>query len=106
MKLGQKLSSYTFYGGNVVCVPVLFFFFFHCHSFSKKLPSYTFYGGNVVSLALALPLLSASQVERKNRLCCCYLIICKSPGCYAIYNRNARVPEIRKFYSGLHEGVC
>ena len=27
VKLGQKLPSYTFYGGNVVCVLVLFFFF-------------------------------------------------------------------------------
>ena len=31
VKLGQKLPSYTFYGGNAVCVPVLFF---GCHSFS------------------------------------------------------------------------
>ena len=72
----QKLPSSTFYGGNVVCVPV-HFFFYRCRSFSpswqlafplfltatKKFLCFSFNEIGLLwflSLALALPLLSTS----------------------------------------------
>ena len=111
-----KLPSYTFYGGNVVCVPV--------HSFSLPLIftlvaasishfltgaiKFSCYSSNKIgllcflSLALALSLLSTSmwtlKLSRKKELSLLLLFfISKSPSGYAIYRRNARVLEMQNF---------
>ena len=112
-----KLPSCTFYGGNVVCVPV--------HSFSLPLIftlvaasishfltgaiKFSCYSSNKIgllcflSLALALSLLSTSmwtlKLSRKKELSLLLLLffISKSPSGYAIYRRNARVLEMQNF---------
>ena len=60
-----------------------------------------------LSLALALSLLSTliwilKFSRKKTGLCCCFFLS-KNPGGHAIYRRNARVLEMRKFLAGLHD---
>ena len=120
----QKLSTYTFYEGNVVCGPVQFFFapahfylggrwhFSFSHSrykiftlFSKRNWSSLFF----LSLALALPLLSTPmqtlKLSRKKESASFFLsFISKSPDGYAIYYRNAPVLEKQNFTPAYMKG--
>ena len=84
----QKLPSYTFYGGNVLCVPVPFCFSLSLiftlvatsisHFLTTTIKFSCFSSNKIVLcffLFLALPLsLFSTLIKRKTWLCCCFFL--------------------------------
>ena len=123
VKLGQKLPSYKFYGGNVVCVPVPFFslpliFTLVAVSISHFLTAaitFSPYSSNKIgllcflSLALALSLLCTSmqtlKLSRKKEsvLLLLFYYLLKSGLLYDL-PRKREGSWNTKFHPGLHEG--
>ena len=114
----QKLPSYTFYGENIVCVPVHFFFAAtHLHLGGLQLFSFSHRRHKIFMILFQRnwsPLFFISRPtsffvihvkvdikikprKRKNLLCCQAVFICKSLGGYEIYVRNGRVLEMQNF---------
>ena len=109
----QKLLSNTFYGGNVVCVPV--HYFFRCRSFSPwwqlafplfltAAMTFLCFSSNEIGLLWSFISRSSSFsviqtliLSRKKEWAFVVVFIFKRPGSYAIYRRNARVLEMQNF---------
>ena len=124
VKLGQKLPSYKFYGGNVVCVPVPFFslpliFALVAASISHFLTAaitFSPYSSNKIglicflSLALALSLLCTSmqtlKLSRKKEsvLLLLFYYLLKSGLLYDLPPKNVRVLEIQNFTPAYMRG--
>ena len=120
----QKLPCYTFYGGNVVCVPVHFFslpliFTSVAPSISHFLTTaikFSGFSSNKIGLLCFLISCSSSfsvihidkeiKIKSKEKSPLLLLFfISKSPGGYAIYQRKARVLEMQSFTLRLRDGV-
>ena len=117
----QKLPSYTFYGENIVCVPVPDFFFAATHlhlgglslfSFSHRRqkifmilfqrnwsPLFFFFISRPTSFFViqVKVVIKIKPRKRKNLLCYQVVFISKSLGGYEIYLRNGRVLEMQNF---------
>ena len=104
----------------------LFAFLFHCRSFSPwswmfgishsliaALIFHVFFQRNyklfIISTSSSFSVIHVSvdikiPSKKKTRLCCCFLSHPKSPGCHAIYRKNARVIEMQNFTPAYMKG--
>ena len=111
-----KLPNYTFYGRNVVCVPVrLFFtaahFLLRQHFFSShhqyKIVMFFFVSSVFLTLVLALSLFSLQTLKfsrRKKDSALVWVFLSKSPGGNAIYLQKAGVLEMQNFSPAFMKG--
>ena len=121
----QKLPCYTFYGGNVVCVPACSLFFApviftsvaaSISHFLTTAIKFSGFSSNKIglpcflSLALALSLLFTSMKrlklsQKKKSALLLFFFISKNPGGYVIYQQKGAGAWDAKFHPGLHKGV-